>query len=156
MGRKSNPIELSAEERHHLEQGYKTDDKHSFRQLCKMILLKADGYTSKEVAGVLSTNEISVHNWLKRYESESIEGLRTRAGKGRKPILKEEHLALVRTAVEEERQRLRQAQQIVEENIGKKMSGKTLRRFLKVITAVTNESENDRKEVVTKLITTAK
>lgn len=121
-----------------------------------MILLKADGYTSQEVAEVLSTNEISVHNWLKRYEIEGVEGLKTRAGKGRNPILKEEHLALVRIAVEEERQRLRKAQKIVEENIGKKMSGKTLTRFLKVITAVTNESGSDRKEVVTKLITTAK
>ena len=104
-----------------------------------MIFLKADGYTSKEVAAVLSTNEISVHNWLKRYGAEGMEGLKTRAGKDRKPILKEEHPALVRIAVEEERQRLRQqAQKIVEENIDKQMSGKTLTRFLKVITAVTN------------------
>lgn len=45
----------------------------------------------------------------------------------------------MRTAVEQERQRLSQARKIVEENIGKKMSNETLTRFLKVITAVTNE-----------------
>lgn len=138
MGRKSKVVELTAEAKEELELGYRTSDNHSYRQRCKMILLKADGYTSKEAADVLSTNEISVHNWLKRYAAQGIEGLKTRSGKGRPRILKEEHLALVRTSVEQERQRLSQAQKIIEENVGKKMSGKTLTRFLKVITAVTN------------------
>ena len=102
-----------------------------------MVLLKSDGYTSNEVAVALDTNELSVNNWLKRYGSAGIEGLKTKVGRGRKPILKEEHLSIVRAAVEQERQRLSQARQIVEENIGKKMSNETLTRFLKVITAVT-------------------
>ena len=130
---------LCDEEQKQLEQGYRTNDNHCFRQRCKMVLLKAEGYTSKEVSTILDTNEISVHNWLKRYGAEGIEGLQTRKGQGRKPILEQEHLSIVRAAVEQERQRLSQAQQIIEQNIGKKMSRETLTRFLKVITALTSE-----------------
>src|SRR3954468_15338992 len=130
---------LSDEERKQLEQGYKASDHHCLRQRCKMVLLKAEGYTSKEVATILDTNEISVHNWLKRYAAEGIKGLQTRKGQGRKPILEQEHLSIVRAAVQQERQRLSQAQQIIEQNIGKKMSRETLTRFLKLITALTNE-----------------
>jgi transposase len=123
-----------------LEEGYRHGLTHCFRQRCKMILLKSDGHTSNAIAiaVILSTNAASVNNWLKRYKATGIEGLKTKGGQGRKPILKEKHLSIVRAAVEQERQRLSQARQIVEENIGRKMSNDTLTRFLKVITAVTN------------------
>src|SRR3954452_11683724 len=134
---------LSDEEQKQLEQGYKESDNHCFRQRCKMVLLKAEGYTSKQVATILDTNEISVHNWLKRYATQGLEGLKTSAGQGRKPILEQAHLSAVRAAVEQERQRLSQAQTILENTIGKKMSQQTLIRFLKSITAVTNASESD-------------
>jgi transposase len=104
-----------------------------------MVLLKSEGYSLQQVAVILDTNLISVHNWLKRYDKDGIEGLQTKPGQGRKRILAEEHISIVRSAVEQERQRLSQARLIVEESIGKKMSNETLTRFLKVITAVTRE-----------------
>ena len=137
MGRKSKLIELSSEVRKELEEGYRHSSTHCFRQRCKMILLKSDGYTSSAIAVLLATNAVSVNNWLKRYRVTGVEGLKTNGGQGRKSILKEEHLSIVRAAVEQERQRLSQARQIIEENIGTKMSNDTLTRFLKVMTAVT-------------------
>lgn len=139
MARKSKPIYLSKSDRSELEASYKKSDHHCYRQRCKMILLKSEGYTSKEISIILNTNGISVHNWVKRYERDGIEGLRTKPGQGRKRILEEEHMGIVRAAVEQERQRLSQARKIIEEHIGKKMSNETLTRFLKVITAVTSE-----------------
>lgn len=139
MSRKSKPLVLSEEQRKRLEQGYKQSDNHCFRQRCKMLLLKAEGYTAKEIADVLDTNKVSVYNWLERYATAGIEGLHTKAGQGRKPILEQEHLSIVRAAIEQERQRLSQTRKIVEQNIGKKMSDETLSRFLKLITAVTSE-----------------
>lgn len=139
MGRKSKQIQITDSEREELEKGYKEGLSHSYRQRCKMVLLKSEGYSSKEIAEILSTNGISVHNWLKRYAEGGILGLGTKPGQGRKRILEEEHIGIVRAAVEQERQRLSQARKIIEENIGKKMSNETLTRFLKVITAVTNE-----------------
>jgi Homeodomain-like domain len=108
------------------------------------------------VAAVLDTNEIRVHNWLKRYAAQGLEGLNTSAGQGRKPILEQAHLPVVRAAVEQERQRLSQAQKIIENTMGKKMSQQTLIRFLKNSTAVTNASESDQRAVVIRCITNAK
>ena len=139
MARKSKQLLLIPEAREELEEYYKHDSNHSFRDRCKMILLKSEGYTSKQIAAILGTNNISVHNWLKRYRDSGLEALKTKPGQGRKPILEEAHLGIVRAVVEQERQRLSQARQIIEENIGKKMSNMTLTRFLKVITALTNE-----------------
>ncbi len=139
MGRKTKHLELTEEEKSSIELLHKTGDKHSLRQRCKIILLKSEGYSVKEISSILSTTQSSVNNWLKRYNSFGLLGLHTKAGQGRKRILEEEHLSIVRAAVEQERQRLSQAQKIIEENIGKPMSSSTLTRFLKVITAVTNE-----------------
>ena len=84
---------------------------------------------------MLSTNEV---NLLKRYKATGIEGLKTKGRQGKKPILQEEHLSIVWESVEQERQRLSQARQIVAENIGRNMNNDTLTLFFKVMTAVTN------------------
>jgi transposase len=156
VARKVKQIRLSEEQQSALESGYRSGDSHCFRQRCKMVLLKEEGYRSTEIATILSTNEMSVNNWINRFVKDGLKGLETKAGRGRKPILKEEHLSIVKAAVEQERQRLSQAQQIIEDSIGRPMSKETLSRFLKVITAVTSASENDQKENVTKRITSVK
>ncbi len=40
-----------------------------------------------QVAEALNVNEKSVRNWVKRFKENGIEGLRNKAGSGRKPIL---------------------------------------------------------------------
>jgi len=139
VGRKSTFIELSNDEKSLLELSHKKGEKHTFRQRCKIILLRNEGYTVAVISKIMDTTMSSVNNWLSRYTREGIDGLHTKEGQGRKPILEEEHYNIVRAAVEQERQRLEQAKKIVEDNIGKKMSASTLTRFLKVITAVTSE-----------------
>ena len=85
-------------------------------------------------------HEVSVNNWLNRYEAERIAGLFTKEGRGRKPLLDEgQDAAIVREVIVEERQRLKQAKELLEEKLNKRFSGKTLRRFLKSLTAATNE-----------------
>jgi transposase len=138
VSRKITELSLSIEVKQLLDQLYKTAPNHPFRQRCKMVLLKSEGYSAKAIAVILGSNMASVYNWLKRFDTDGVAGLRTKPGQGRKPILEAEHLSMVRAAVEQERQRLSQARQIIEDNIGKKMSEETLTRFLKVITAVTN------------------
>lgn len=139
MARKSNQIHLTKSEVDALIFGYQHGETHCYRQRCKIVLLKSEGYTSKAIASILNTNHISVHNWIHRYAKEGLLGLKTKEGQGRKPILAQEHISIVRASIEQERQRLTQARQIIEDNIGKKMSNATLTRFLKVITAVTSE-----------------
>jgi len=139
VSRNVKRIDTSIETKLLLENGYKEGNSHCYRKRCHIILLKLDGYKSSEIGKIVNTCEMSVYNWVNRFESYGIEGLKTKSGQGRKPILMEEHLSIVKAAVEQERQRLSQAKIIIEENIGKQMSNETLTRFLKVITGVTNE-----------------
>lgn len=84
---------------------------------------------------------VTVSNWLTRYQAEGIAGLETRPGRGRKPVLDPARdLEQVRQAVVEERQRLSQAKLLLEQQMDKEFSLKTLRRFLKKLSAATNGS----------------
>ena len=138
MARKVKQVMITDEQRIALEKGYRTGTSHCYRQRCQIILLKREGYKSAEIGLIVGCCEMSVNNWVSRFVKEGEKGLETRQGQGRKPVLTQAHTAIVRAAVEQERQRLSQAQQIIEKNTGKTMSRETLTRFLKVITAVTN------------------
>jgi transposase len=104
-----------------------------------MILLKAEGWRSRDIERQTGCCEASVNSWIKRYEREGIEGLLSKEGRGRKPLPAEENEAVVRAAIKEERQPLSRAKHIIETEPDKQFSLATLTRFLKVLTAVTNE-----------------
>lgn len=133
-------IKLDDKEKADLEIGYRDGEKHGFRKRCHMILLKSKGHPADEVASILGTCEMSVNNWVRRFEKEGIEGLKTRSGRGRKPILKAEtDLELVRQTVARNRQRVSQVRAELEEKLGKEFSDKTLNRFIKKTVDATNE-----------------
>lgn len=136
-------VTLSEAARSELEQGYREGKTHSYRQRCQMLLLKSERRTSAEVAEILGCCEVSVNNWLKRYEAEGLEGLRTRAGRGRKPILDAEaDLEAVKAAVQAHRQQLKVARAELEEALDKNFSTKTLERYIKNMVQVINASES--------------
>lgn len=139
MSRRINRIELSTESKKSLEAGYKSGSSASYRRRCHMILLKSEGYSSKEIGVILGSNQLSVNKWIRRYNSLGVAGLNTKPGQGSKPKLIAGDLAVVRMAIAEERQRLSQAKLLIEERLDKQFCTKTLTRFLKVMTAVTNE-----------------
>jgi transposase len=119
-----------------LEAGYRHDQSHTFRQRCQIVLLKAQGRKSKEIAAMFGCGEKSVNDWLHRYLSEGINGLRTRARRGRAAILSAEaDAATVREAVRQHRRRISQARTALEADLGKEFSQRTLVRFLKNLTA---------------------
>jgi transposase len=86
MGRVNTPI-LELEAKNGLEQGFKMGKNHAFRVRCQLVLLKSEHRKSKEVAGIVKMCEMSVNNWLVRYAAEGIEGLKTKPGRGRKPLI---------------------------------------------------------------------
>ena len=141
MGR-PRTVELSAEERLELERGYRNSSNASFSRRCHILLLKTESRTSAEVAEIIGTNQLSVNQWLDRYEAEGISGLYTRKGRGRRPILDTEKDGdKVRKIVQKERQRLKHAKKSLEEELGKEFSLKTLQRFLKNLSADGNASD---------------
>lgn len=140
---KLNTIELTATQRAALEQGYRAGATHAFRIRCQMILLKSTARSSREIAELLGCCEVVVNNWLKRYQAEGIEGLRTKPGRGRKPILDAaQDFARVQEAVQAHRQKLSVAKAELETALAKSFFQKTLERYIKNMVDVINASEN--------------
>lgn len=129
-------VTLDDKQRADLERGYRTNNSHTFRQHCQMVLLKAEGRKSKEIAAIFGCGEKSVNDWLHRYQQAGIEALRIKPGRGRKSILSEAADAVrVREAVSAHRPRISLAKAELEANLGKEFSTRTLVRFLKNLTA---------------------
>ena len=140
---KIKTVKLTQAQRAALEKGYRAGHSHAFRVRCQMILLKSERRTASEIASVLGCCEVVVNSWLKRYEQEGIEGLRTKPGRGRKPILDAKaDLLKVKQAVKANRQRISLAKAELEAELGKSFSNKTLERYIKNMVAAINESEN--------------
>lgn len=140
---KIKSIELTRAQRKELEKGYRAGSSHAFRVRCQMILLKSELRTAKEIADLLGCCEVVVNTWLKRYETEGIQGLLTKPGRGRKPILDaEKDLPSVKAAITANRQRISLAKAELEAELGKSFSQKTLERYIKNMVLAINESEN--------------
>ncbi len=138
---KIRTIDLRSAARQELEQGYRSGESHALRQRCQLVLLKSEGRTSEQVAQLLKMHPVTVNNWLTRYQTEGLAGLATKPGRGRKPVFEPARdLEQVRQAVVQERQRLSQAKFMLEQQLGKEFSLKTLKRFLKKLSAATNVS----------------
>lgn len=140
---KIKTVKLTQTQRIALEKGYRAGSSHAFRLRCQLILLKSEQRTAAEIADLLGCCEVVVNNWLKRFEAEGIEGLRTKPGRGRKPILDAEtDLQRVKAAVTANRQRISLAKAELETARGKSFSQKTLERYIKNMVLAINESEN--------------
>jgi transposase len=141
MGRKSKKLDLTAAEKAELEKGFKHSGSKVFSQRCHMVLLKNQGMTSQQIADIFGVTFQPVNSWIKRYLADGIEGLKTKPGQGRKPILnKEQDEAKVKAAIKNERQRIKLAKESLEKDLGKSFSVLTLKRFLKNLSADGNES----------------
>ena len=144
MGRTLKVI-LTNEQRLELEYGYKTGDSHSFRQRCRMILLKSSGKLTKDICQIVGINsQNQVNTWIKRYQSHydtvGICVLHNAEGQGRKPIFDSKtESEKIKAVVKQERQKLSNAKEILEKELNKSFNIKTLKNFLKVLTADTND-----------------
>jgi transposase len=133
---KTKVVELSNEQRAELEKGYKNGKSHAYRTRCQMVLLKSEKRTSMEVADFLGCCEVVVNNWLARYEAEGIDGLKTRKGRGRPPILSAqnpEHLKKVQKEIKKNPNSVKTVVARLEEDLNLTMHPETLKRFLKKI-----------------------
>ena len=129
---KIKSIELTDDEHAALVKAERHGKSHAFRQRCRMVLLKAERRTSKDVAAQVGCCEVVVNTWLVRYRAQGLAGLQTRPGQGRRAILQTDtDLVAVRRAVQSSRQRVSLAKAELEQELDKKFSALTLRRFLK-------------------------
>jgi transposase len=131
-------LELTNEQIIALDKGAKYGATPSYRMRCQAILLKQKELTSLTVAQQLGCCEMSVNDWMKRFEQYGIEGLKVTKGRGRPSILQQQDLEAIKAAVKENRQRIGLVKEALEKDLGKEFSQLTLRRFLKKTVDVSN------------------
>lgn len=143
MGRVNTP-ELKVEQRTELENILRTSQKHALRMRCQAILLKADRRTSADVGAIVGMCNVSVNSWLKRYKKEGIQGLMTKPGRGRKPLItRQRDQEAVLAAIKANRQRTQFAKAEWEAQRpegSKALSRDAFRSFLKSLVGDINES----------------
>jgi len=98
---------------------------------CQCILLKSEGRTSKDVGKITGMCHVSVNTWVRRYKAEGLQGLSTKPGRGRKPVIEDSDKDAVLSAIKANRQRLQSAKAEWEQESGKKVCSNTFKRFLK-------------------------
>ena len=135
-------LSLPDAERTALEKAARHGPTYSLRLRCQAVLLKTDKKnkrTALAIAKQLGCCEMSVNDWVKRYQEYGLAGLKVKPGRGRKPILnKDTDLAAVRRAVQGSRQRISLAKAELQQELGKEFSTQTLKKFLKKTVAATN------------------
>ena len=142
MGRVNTP-KLSKCEEPALKKDFENSSNAGYRKRCQIILLKAQGRTSKDVGKIVGVSDVTVNSWLHRYKSEGIEGLKIRKGRGRKPLIDQEmYEESIKNWVKKHRQRVSLARAEWEEETGKSVSSSTFHRFLKRLMEDINVSEN--------------
>jgi transposase len=128
--RKPEILPLSEEQRQTLEQWIRNwNTAPVVRLRCQTIQLKAQGRSATDIGSIVGMCTNSVHSWVKRYQSEGIEGLLTKAGRGRKKVLQQQDAPLAIMSLQEHRQSLKAAQAAYQANGGKQVSEDTLRFF---------------------------
>jgi transposase len=130
MGRVNTPM-LTPVQFRELESGIRDGKSHCFRMRCHCILLKSEGRTSKDVGKITGMCHVSVNTWVRRYKAEGLQGLSTKPGRGRKPVIEDSDKDAVLFAIKANRQRLQTAKAEWEQESGKRVSNNTFKRFLK-------------------------
>ena len=128
-------VQLNTEETVTLQEGMKNGVAHLFRQRCHCLLLSDEAYEVKDLAVVFKVSANTIYGWLNRWETGGIVGLRDKVGRGRKPILSIADFPQVKKRVQENAQQLRRARVELKEDLEREFSEKTLRRYLKNLTA---------------------
>lgn len=135
-------IELDEVQKKTLQEGHKNSKAKTFQMRCHCLVLSSEGYQVKELAQVFRVSEICIYSWFKRWEKDGLAGLRDKAGRGRKSILRDEDLAVIKERVQENAQRLKIAREKLKAELGREFSTKTLKRFLKSLIADTKDGAN--------------
>ena len=130
---KIKKLKLTPEQYAELENGFRNGTSHCFRMRCRAVLLKGKGLSSAKAGEQTEMSFVSVNAWVKRFLTEGIDGLETRPGRGRKPIMDCSDEQAVRLAIEQDRQSVSKAKQTWQQATGKRASDTTFKRFLSAL-----------------------
>mgnify|MGYP002748334397 CR=1 FL=1 len=117
---KIKKLKLTPEQYAELENGFRNGTSHCFRMRCRAVLLKGKGLSSAKAGEQTEMSFVSVNAWVKRFLTEGIDGLQTRPGRGRKPIMDCSDEQAVRLAIEQDRQSVSRAKEAWQQATGKR------------------------------------
>lgn len=146
MSRKKRYIQnLTSTEIEALTDGYKNGLAHHYRNRCQCILLSFEGNSVSDLCQFYEVSQLTIYNWFNRWESQGIEGLKIRSGRGRKRKLdfdNSDHVKQVKKSLKVENRNLNQLKNDLETELKLEISKSSLRRFLKKLVTDTNDLEN--------------
>ena len=98
------PLTLSPEQREQLQFRYDDASPKLQRRIQALILLAA-GCTVTELARSLGVSRSTLYTWIRRFDSDGIEGLRDRPRSGRPPVIDSVLISMLRHIVDNKRPR---------------------------------------------------
>ena len=131
--RKKKYIHLEPSEVITLEEGRKNVHHSQFQNRCHALLLSHNGYDMVSISKIFDVTHGTISNWLNYWETGGIVGLKNNSGQGRKPILTQADLPLIKAKVAENPQQLKIVREELKQELAKEFSEKTLQRFLKTL-----------------------
>lgn len=144
MGR-TLKIHLTDFQKQELNTGFRNGSTHCFRERCRMVLLKSEGLTTREICNFVTVkSQGQINHWIKIYLTDypklGIAVLRNAEGQGRKPLFNSDtQTERIKELVKQERQKLSLAKAILEKEMGKPFHIRTLQLFLKSLTAAIDD-----------------
>ena len=126
-------VKLTKKRRVELEYIEHFDPREFMQKRSRIILYKADGLPSKEIAEKLSCSEPKVNRWVKRYIEDGVDGLRNKPGQGAKRIMDLSDEEAVRVTIEKDRFSVMKAKERWQQSTGKEACRDTFRAFLSAL-----------------------
>jgi transposase len=87
----SNVLQVKGYSADQIKSLMNTDDNYKIGVRLFAVLQVANGYSSRKLEEFYQTSFKQITNWVHRFEKEGLEGLKDKAGRGRKSNLNDEH-----------------------------------------------------------------
>lgn len=104
---------------------------HQVRQRAHCIMLSSQGYTIPQLQMIFQVTRITIYNWFNAWESQALNGLYDKKGRGRTPKLTSDQIEQIRQWVKQFPRNLNKICALVQETYGIRVSKSTIKRVLK-------------------------
>lgn len=149
-------IELSEDDLKSLQHGQRYGKHFLFRDRCQCLILSHQGHTIPQLTKLFKVHRVTIYEWFNLWESGGIEALHKKPGQGRRSKLSVDnpkHVERARSLVENDRQNLKAVVAKLSDELSIEMHPDTLKRFLKNLAALSEDSANASKRVRTQVST---
>ncbi|MCA1626302.1 MAG: helix-turn-helix domain-containing protein [Acidobacteria bacterium] len=149
-------IKLSENDLKSLQNGQRYGKHFLFRDRCQCLILSHQGYSISQLTEMFKTHRVTIYERFNLWESGGIQALHKKPGQGRRPKLSPanpKHIERARALVENERQNLKTVVAQLSAELNIEMHPDTLKRFLKNLAILSEDSANASRRVRTRVST---